>query len=396
MSDLPQLPFAQTAVLDPPPGLLRLQAEGPIVRVRTQTGDEAWLVTRYEEVRELFADPRLGRSHPNPDEAARVSNSVLIGGAVADDNEDENHAMMRAMLMPAFSPRRMRAMRPHIQQIVDTVIDGMLADGGPVDLHERLSMPLPVLVICALLGVPYEDRDDFRAWSNALGDTVDGARSATGWDNLTTYMKGLIQRKRTEPGDDLISDLISDLVAEYGDRVGDDDLAALSGGLLFAGHETTMVRIDIGTVLFLTNPSQRAAFLQDEKLAAAAIEEILRRSVTGGGGLLRYAREDMDIAGTKVRAGEAVLLAAGAANHDERAFPDAVQFDIARPTNQHLTFGHGARYCIGANLARVELQIVFEALLRRIPTLRLAVPVEDLQLRVNQLGGGLVSVPVTW
>ncbi|QUQ68179.1 cytochrome P450 [Kutzneria sp. CA-103260] len=392
MSDLPQLPFAQTAVLDPPPVLLELQAEGPVVRVRTQAGDEAWLVTRYEQVRELFADPRLGRSHPNPDQAARVSNSVLMGTAVADDNEDENHALMRAMLMPAFSPRRMRAMRPHIQEIIDVVIDGMLADGGPVDLHERLSMPLPVLVICALLGVPYEDRDDFRAWSNALGDTVDGTRSAAGWENLTTYMKGLIGRKRTEPGDDLISDLI----AEYGDQVRDDDLAMLSSGLLFAGHETTMVRIDIGTVLFLTNPSQRAAFLRDEKLAAAAIEEVLRRSVTGGGGLLRYAREDMDIAGTKVHAGEAVLLAAAAANHDERAFVEAVQFDIARPTNQHLSFGHGARYCIGANLARVELQLVFDALLRRIPTLRLAVPVEDLQLRVNQLGGGLVSVPVTW
>ncbi|MFI9380364.1 cytochrome P450 [Kutzneria sp. NPDC052558] len=392
MSGLPQLPFAQTAVLNPPPAMLALQAEGPIVRVLTQTGDEAWLVTRYEEVRELFADPRLGRSHPNPDQAARVSNSVLMGTAVADDNEDQNHAMMRAMLMPAFSPRRMRAMRPHIQQIIDTIIDDMLADGGPDDLHERLSMPLPVLVICALLGVPYEDRDDFRAWSNALGDTVDGARSADGWNSLTTYMQGLIQRKRSEPGDDLISDLI----AEYGDRVGDEELAMLSSGLLFAGHETTMVRIDIGTVLFLINPDQRAAFLQDDKLASAAVEEILRRSVSGGGGLLRYAREDMDIAGTKVHAGEAVLLAAGAANHDERAFTDAVQFEIARPTNQHLSFGHGARYCIGANLARVELQIVFETLLRRMPTLRLTVPVEDLQLRVNQLGGGLVSVPVTW
>jgi pentalenolactone synthase len=360
--------------------------------VRTQAGDEAWLVTRYEQVRELFADPRLGRSHPNPDQAARVNNSALLGGAIADEDEDANHAMMRAMLVPAFSPRRMRAMRPHIQQIVDDAIDGMLADGGPLDLHERLSMPLPVLVICALLGVPYEDRADFRSWSDALGDTVDGARSAAGWESLNTYMKGLIRGKRTEPGDDLISDLI----AEYGDQIGDDDLAGLGVGLLFAGHETTMVRIDIGTVLFLTNPDQREAFLADEKLAASAIEEVLRRSMTGGGGLIRYAREDMDIAGTKVRAGDAVLLGVSGANYDERVFADAVRFDIARPANQHLAFGHGARYCIGANLARLELQIVFDTLLRRIPTLRLAVPVEELKLRVNQLGGGLVGVPVTW
>jgi cytochrome P450 len=392
MTELPQLPFAAVGLLEPPPQLLKLQAEGPIARVRTQAGDEAWLVTRYDEVRDLFADPRLGRSHPNPEGAARLTNSAILSGAVKDDDEDHNHAMMRAMLMPAFSPRRMRAMRPHIQQIVDTVIDGMLADGGPVDLHDRLSMPLPVLVICALLGVPYEDRDDFRAWSDAVGDTVDGTRSATGWDSLSTYMKGLIHRKRSEPGDDLISDLIAD----YGDKIADEDLSALCAGLLFAGHETTMVRIDLGTVLFLTNPAQREAYVRDEKFAASAIEEVLRRSMTGGGGLLRYAREDMEVGGTKIQAGDAVLLGAAAANHDERAFTDAVHFDISRPSNQHLSFGHGARYCIGANLARLELQIVFDSLLRRIPTLRLAVPVEELKLRVNQLGGGLVAVPVTW
>jgi pentalenolactone synthase len=392
MTDLPQLPFARTSLLEAPPQLLKLQAEGPIARIRTQVGDEAWLVTRYDEVRELFADPRLGRSHPNPGQAARLTNSAIMSGAVDDKDEDANHAMMRALLMPAFSPRRMRVMRPHVQQIVDNIIDGMLADGGPVDLHERLSMPLPVLVICALLGVPYEDRDDFRAWSDGVGDMVDGARSAAAWGNLTAYMKGLINQKRTEPGDDLISDLLAD----YGDKIGDDELAALSAGLLFAGHETTMVRIDIGTVLFLTNPDQREAYVQDEKLAASAIEEVLRCGMNGGGGLLRYAREDMEIAGTKIQGGDAVLLGAGAANHDERAFPDAAQFDISRTTNQHLTFGHGARYCIGANLARLELQIVFDALLRRIPTLRLAVPVEELELRVNQLGGGLVAVPVTW
>jgi cytochrome P450 len=392
MTDLPQLPFARTGLLDAPPQLLKLQAEGPIARIRTQVGDEAWLVTRYDEVRELFADPRLGRSHPNPEQAARLTNSAIMSGAVDDKDEDTNHAMMRALLMPAFSPRRMRAMRPHVQEIVDSIIDGMLADGGPVDLHERLSMPLPVLVICALLGVPYEDRDDFRAWSDGVGDMVDGTRSAEAWGNLTTYMKGLINQKRTQPGDDLISDLLAD----YGDKIGDDELAALSAGLLFAGHETTMVRIDVGTVLFLTNPDQREAYVQDDKLAASAIEEVLRCGINGGGGLLRYAREDMEIAGTKIKAGDAVLLGAAAANRDERAFPDAARFDISRTTNQHLSFGHGARYCIGANLARLELQIVFDALLRRIPTLRLAVPVEELQLRVNQLGGGLVGVPVTW
>jgi cytochrome P450 len=254
----------------------------------------------------------------------------------------------------------------------------------PVDLHESLSVPLPVLVICALLGVPYEDRAQFRAWSEGASNTVSLEQSTEAWGKLVAYMRGLVQRKRTEPGDDLITDLLT----EHGDPLDDEMIAQITAVLLFAGHETTMVRIDFGTVLFLTNPEQRDACRDDESLIPAAVEEILRRSATGGGGgLQRYAREDIQTGDVTVKTSDAVLLAAGAANYDDRAFPGATDFNITRPTNQHLAFGHGARYCIGANLARIELQVVFAALLRRMPTLRLTVSVDELELRVNQFGG---------
>ncbi|MBV9847888.1 MAG: cytochrome P450 [Kutzneria sp.] len=393
MTDLPSLPFPRPSAFDLAPELLRLQEQGPITRVRTAAGDEAWLVTRHDEVKALFADPRLGQSHPEPERAAKVSNSVLIGGARDNyETEDADNAAMRAMLMPAFSPRRIRAMRPLVERTVDDLLEAMARREPPVDLHEALSVPLPVLVICDLLGVPYADREEFRALSDAASDTVDGARSAAGWEGLTAYMDRLLAGKRAEPGDDLLSDLL----AAHGGEVPDFHLAQLGAGLLFAGHETTVVRIDWGTVLLLTNPEQRELVERDETRMAEAVEEILRRSANEGGGLPRYARADIEVGDVTVKAGEAVLLSIGAANHDARTFGDPIRFDIGRKANHHVTFGHGAHYCVGASLARLELQVVFTALLRRFPTLRLAVPVEELRLRTGRLGGGLVEVPVTW
>lgn len=393
MTELPALPFSRPGVLTLAPELLRLQAQAPITRVRTQAGDEAWLVTRHDEVRALFADERLGRSHPKPESAAKVTNSAVLGGASGNyDTEDADHTQMRAMLVPAFSPRRMRAMKPLVERIVEELLDAMQRRQPPVDLHTALAVPLPVLVICDLLGVPYADRDHFRALSDAASDTVDGKRSANGWQGLTEYMSGMIAGKREKPGDDLISDMI----AAHGDRVDDESLAGLGAGLLFAGHETTLARISFGTVLLLTNPEQRAKALSEDEGLSATVEEILRRSTNDGGGLPRYARADIEIGGVTIKAGEAVLLSLAGANHDERAFAEPQRFDIGRGSNQHVAFGHGARYCIGASLARLELQVVFAALLRRFPTLRLAVPVEDLRLRTGRIGGGLVEVPVAW
>jgi pentalenolactone synthase len=387
------MPFDRPNLLEVPPRVRELQAECPVARVRTLTGDQAWMVTGYAELKQLFGDPRLGRSHPDPEHAPRISDSILFGGAASNyATEREDDANMRALLTPLFSARPMQALRPRVETLVDQLLDGLATLPRPADLHEALSYPLPVLVICELLGVPYEDRDRFRAWTVGMADMHDRERASAALGSLIDYMRGLVTRKRAEPGEDVISSLC----AAGGGSLDDDFIAFLAAVLLFAGHETTMVRIDAGVLLLAAHPDQREALLRDPDLVPAAVEEILRRSDTGTGGVPRYARSDVDIAGVTIRAGEAVLMNLGAGNHDERVFSRPDRFDIARQGHAHLAFGYGPRFCIGAPLARIELQAVFARLFRRFPTLRLAVPMDRLRIRGNLLTGGLDELPVTW
>jgi cytochrome P450 len=391
-AELPRLPFPRPDVLDVAPLYRALQAQAPVVPVRTPAGDVAWLVTRHAEAKALFADPRLGRSHPDPARAARISGSALLGGPMGDPaTETAGHARMRRLLAPAFSARRMAGLRAHVAELASGLLDDLLAQGPPADLHEALSFPLPVLVICELLGVPFADRDRFRKWSQGCADLTDRAASAAALGELVGYTRELAARKRREPGDDLISDLTA---AEEG--LGDDEVAVLSAVLLFAGHETTVVRIDLGALLLMTHPDQAEALRREPALVPTAVEEILRVAAPSGVGLPRYAQADVDVAGVRIRAGDAVLLSSTVANRDPGAFPDPGLFDVARSPNPHLSFGHGPRYCIGAGLARIELQEVFTALPARLPGLRPAVPVAELRLRDDLLTGGLAVLPVTW
>ncbi|WP_244165030.1 pentalenolactone synthase [Streptomyces silaceus] len=394
-ADLPRLPFDNPALLGLAPRMRALQQEGPLAKVRTAAGDEAWLVTRYDEARALFADRRLGRSDPDPDKAVRSSMSALLA---ADDSatEDADHARLRALLVPRFSPRRMRTLRPRIEHFVDELLD-RLADGpSPVDLHPALSFPLPVLVICELLGVPFADRERFRRWSTGMTDLGDSRHSVDSAQRLVDYMAELVRRKRAEPGDDILSELI----AERDGTLSDAHIAQLGAVVLFAGHETTAVRIDLGVLLLLGDPARRALLAEDPGLVPAAVEEILRLGVAGSGGnglVPRFARDDIAVGDTVIRSGDAVLLAIGAANHDDRAFPDADRFDPVRERPApHLAFGHGVRYCVGAALARIELTAVFERLFRRLPGLRLAVPLESLRWRDHRLTGGFEELPVAF
>jgi pentalenolactone synthase len=389
----PAMPFDQPDLLAISPVVRELQARCPVTRVRTLTGDEAWMVTRHAELKQLFGERRLGRSHPDPEHAARISDSILFGGPSSNyETEEADDARMRSLLTPFFSARRMQELRPRVEALADQLLDRLVATGPPVDLHEALSFPLPVLVICELLGVPYEDRDQFRIWTEGMADMHDRQRATEAMASLFGYMQGLVTRKRAQPADDVISRLC----AVDGGALADDHVAFLAAVLLFAGHETTVVRIDVGTLLLLASPAQRDALVRDASLLSSAVEEILRLSDTGGSGVPRYAREDVEIAGVRIGAGDAVLMNGGAGNHDERVFADPDRFDVTRNPNPHLTFGHGPRFCIGAPLARIELQAVFGRLFQRFPTLRLAVPVDRLAVRRDLLTGGLMELPVTW
>jgi cytochrome P450 len=386
-----QLPFDQPDPLQAAPPLRRLQARGPIHRIRTAVGDDAWLVTGYEQVRLLLADDRLGRAHPDPGNAARTGESVLFGGPLGDyHTEQADHARMRALLQPHFSPKRMRALRPRVEALTTELLDELARREPPADLNEALALPLPILVICELLGVPYQDRTRFRAWTQAAADIRDRSRSMQGLGDLFGYGQQLVARKRRQPGDDVISHLCGT------DGIADEEIAALSMALLFAGHETTVVAIGMGALLLLTHPRQWQALLGDPGLVPAAVEETLRAAGKGGVGIPRYPREQLQIGEVTVTAGELVLLDNGAANHDQTVFPDADRFDITRQAATHLSFGHGDRYCIGAPLARIELQTAFSQLIPRFPTMRLAVPVDELKVNTDVLTGGLVELPVTW
>ena len=385
-----QLPFEQAHPLDVAPLLRQLQQDGVVHRVRTTVGDQAWLVTGYEEVRRLLADERLGRSHPDPAKAARLGESALFGGPMGSyDTEQADNARLRSLLQPHFSPRRMRALRPRVEELTAGLLNDLAEHGPPADLHQALALPLPVQVICELIGVPYADRDQFRAWSEAVGDVRDRARSDQGLGELFGYGRQLVARKRKQPGEDFISRLCAD-------DLGDDEIAMLSMALLFAGHETTVAAIGMGALCLLANPGQQQALINDPGRITTAVEEMLRAPGRSGGGIPRYARTDLQIGEVTVRAGDLVLLDNRAAGHDPAVFPSPDRFDITRQGPAHLSFGHGAHYCLGAPLARIELQAVFSQLLARFPEMRLAVPVEQLRVRSGTLTGGLTKLPVKW
>ncbi|MHA6626590.1 cytochrome P450 [Pseudonocardia sichuanensis] len=391
MTSVVQLPFDQPVPLRVAPLLRELQATGPVHRVRTAVGDDAWLVTGYDQVRGLLDDDRLGRSHPDPGKAARTGESALFGGPLGEfATEHADHSRMRALLQPHFSPKRMRALGPRVDELTGALLDDLAEHGPPADLHEALALPLPIMVICELLGVPYEDRAQFRGWTQVAADVRDHARSMQGLGELFGYGKQLVAGKRRDPGDDVMSRLCAV------EGVSDDEAAGLGMALLFAGHETTVVAIGLGAVRLLTDPARWRELRSDPSRVGAVVEEMLRIQARGGGGIPRYARTDLEIDGVMVRAGELVLLDNGAANHDEAVFVEPERFDPTRGAGRHLTFGHGARYCIGAPLARIELQVVFSQLVTRFPEMHLAVGVEELRFNSAVLTGGLLELPVIW
>lgn len=391
MTELPQLPFERSDVLGISPTFGALRAREPITKVLTQVGDEAWLVTGHEEIREVLADDRFGRSHPNPESAPRLSNNALLGGPIGDyATERAVHEGMRRLLAPAFSARRMRNLTDRVQLLVDELLDRMAEKGAPADLHEQFSVPLPLQVICELLGVPYQDREKFRAFSDEMGDLSDPARSAVAQEEMRTYTYSIVQTKRENPGEDVYSDLAAAALP-------DEYIARIAGGLLFAGHETTVNQIDYGVLLLLRNPSQRDALLHDPSLVSGTVEEIMRMAAPSQQGLARYAHEDVEIGGVKIRAGEVLMLSTVAANRDERAYPDPDRFDIFRESPEpHVGFGYAIHYCLGASLARVELRAAFGSIFQRFPTLHLAVPQEELPHRADRLTGGFTELPVAW
>jgi len=399
IADRLQLPFARPTPLALAPIYDVLRREAPIAPVLTPAGDPAWLVTRYEEVRLLLADKRLGRSHPEPERASRLSTAALLDGPTGEyATEEADHARVRRLLAPAFSAPRMRALSDHMERLVDRCLDRLAEEHearGVADLRATLAHPLPGAMICLLLGVPETDHELFTRLSEGLADTAIGAEeSRRAGEEFFRYMVGLIEAKRPRLGEDVISDLIR--AQSEDSSYGYEEMVQHCVGLLFAGNETTVNQICFGTLLLLADRSRWEALVADpEGRIDAVVDEVMRLGLSGELGLLRYAREDIDLAGVTIRAGDAVLLSVIAANRDADVYGDAESFVPGRPERTNLGFGHGAHYCIGASLARTELRVVFTALARRLPSLRLATELDQLRIRTS-FSGGVTELPVTW
>ncbi|WBB77825.1 cytochrome P450 [Micromonospora sp. WMMD882] len=389
-------PFSIPDRLELDPRLAELRRDEPLVRVRLPYGEPAWLATRHADVRTVLGDPRFSRAAAaGRDEPRNVPDQRETGILGMDPPE---HTRLRRVVARAFTARRVEELRPGTRRIADELVDGMLAAGAPADLVAHLATPLPIRVICDLLGVPVADQDDFHAWSEAIVSTTslrpDQVREYL--DNLRAYMAGLVAQRRSAPTDDLIGAMVRvrDTDAE---RLSEDELVGLAAGLLAAGHETTVNQIPNLVYVLLTEPEQWARLRAEPELVPNAVEELLRFVPLGTtAGFPRYATEDVELGGVLVRAGEPVLVSIPSANRDERVFVEPDRVDLARQVNPHLAFGHGVHHCVGAQLARMELQVVLSALLDRTPELRLAVPESELTWKTGLLVRGLTSLPVSW
>jgi cytochrome P450 len=368
-----------------------------LTRVSTPAGVEAYVASRYDDVRTLLRDNRLSsRSAPSDhmvpnadlDREAESGSILHVDGAA--------HKRLRRLLATEFAMKRMEAMRPRIAEMIETQLDAMLTAGGPVDLVQAFALPIPSLVICELLGVPYEDRDEFQHRS-ALLVQVDGDRDELMRvsDELNQYMVGLVMAKQARRQDDLLSRLIT-RAEELGTPLSLPELVSVGITLLIAGHETTANMIALSTLALLRNPAELEALRSDPGLAPTAVEELLRYLSVVQFGLFRHVTDDLSIGASTIEAGGFLIAALSAANRDESVFPDPDRLDLSRDAAAHVAFGFGPHQCLGQQLARIELQEVFGRLYTRIPTLRLAVPFEELEYRNNTLVYGVTALPVTW
>ena len=373
--------------------------DGTVERVTSTSGEAAWLVSGYGRVRSLLADPRLSRTHPDPRHPARMTQIGVFGGPIGDpEAEEADHQRLRRLLARPFSGRRMEAMRPRVQALVDALLDDLAASPQPADFHRLVAFPLPALVVCELLGVAPADRRQFLAWAEDATQMQQPGRARAGLQSLWRSLGALVEHKRWEPGEDLVSDLLAADPA-----LTDDAIAHVAAGALFAGHQTAVSVIDRGVLLLLSHPGQREALQADPSLAGGAVEEILRcpspvepPRAHRRGGLPKYASEDIPTAGATIPRGNLVLFALEDANQDAAAFPHPARFDIRRAENPHLAFSHGMHFCLGAPLARVELQCLFGTLFSRFPGMALAVPLPRLRPRTDRVAGAVEELPVSW
>ena len=382
----------------------KLREREPVLHQLTlDASTEGWFVSRYEDVeaalrddKRLVRDAALAGVHfPTSPLDDLLNDHMLM-------HDGEDHRRLRSLVQQAFTPKRVASLRPRVQALADDLLDGVV-ERGSMDLVSEFAFPLPTSVILEMLGVPVEDRERFRAWTNALiSPVLDEATAQEAYAQLTQftdYLRALFEARRRTPRDDLLSALLA--AEEAGDRLSETELFGTMVLLIVAGHETTVNLIANSVLALHRNPGQRARLEEalargDAEAMPRAVEELLRYDGSVERALVRWAAEDVDIAGRTIPRGDGVILILGSANHDPERFHEPETLDLERHPNPHLGFGKGPHYCLGAPLARLEADVALSTLLRRLPELRVVVPTEELRYRALPMFKALESLPVAW
>lgn len=391
-------PFREPEALALEPEYAHLREHEPMSRIALPYGGDAWLAVRHEDVRTVMSDPRFSRAallEPER-EVPRTSPRRLVDPTLHTVDPPE-HNRLRRLVAAAFSPRQIDRLAAYSQRVTDDLLDRIEDTGPPADLVAGLAMPLPIAVICEMLGVPVADRDRFTGWVDvALATTAyspDEIHAA--FAALKDYLTDLVAARRREPSDDLLGALVA--ARDNDGRLSEDELVALGVTLLYAGLDTTSAHIGNYVYLLLTHPDQLGALRADPGLLDRAVDELLRYTPTvTSAGFTRIATEDVELGGVLVRAGDAVMVHLDVANRDERVFACPERLDITRKPNPHLAFGFGPHFCVAAQLAKAELRVALGTLLRRFPGLRLGVEPGDLVWRQGRMVRGLDRLPVSW
>ena len=393
---LPRFPFDTPPSLDHEPEHARLRAEGPLVRARLADGTEVWVATGHAACRAVLADPRFSRAAGSAPGAPTITPGITANPENMLNMDAPEHARLRRLVAGVFTSRVVEQRRPRVQEITDRLLDDMVAHGPPADLVELVAMPLPITVVCDLLGMPYEDVEPIRHWSEVTQSvgaySVEEIMAAVG--DFEAYLAGLIATKHHHPGDDLVTRLIE--ARDQDDRLNDVELLQMIAGVIIAGHETTSSLLPLALLTLFRHPEQLALLRSRPDLVPTAVDELLRFTRLLPAAFSRTATEDVEVEGVTVPAGDTVFPLLYSANRDAAVYAEPDRLDVARQGPPHLTFGLGPHVCLGAPLARVELQVAIASLLCRFPSLELAMPEDELEWRAGRFIRGVRAFPLRW
>ncbi|MFD9702988.1 cytochrome P450 [Lentzea sp. NPDC059081] len=391
-------PFSAASGLHLDPTFAHLRATEPVSRVRLPYGGDAWLVTSHEDIKTVFTDPRFSRFEAFGKECPRPNPEVRTGPPTIIDLDPPHHTRLRKLVNKAFTARQTELLRPRVEQVVTELLDRMEEKGSPADLLESLAYPLPMTVICELLGVPLEDRDKFHEWSDAMVaiTSVSPQESEQAFADVMAYIANLVEQRRRTPSDDMLGMLVA--ARDEGDKLSEEELVLFGVTLLIGGYETTANQIGNFAYTLFTHPDQLNRLLADPGILDTAIEELSRYCplLSEAGNVPRIAMADLELGGVRIRKGDAVFIELNSANRDDKVFPQADQLDLGRTHNPHFGFGHGAHHCVGAQLAKVEMRAAIGALTSRFPKIRLAVPAQDVPWKDERRLRGAFALPVEW